>query len=125
MDSWQAQNVFWNSFGVPAFDENTVTTEEQAEEIGYPQITYQALDGIIDQIAFPNISLWDYSETWATVSRLSDEIKAALRNGHLVKTDDGYYWFKLPLTTPFAQREVTEDSAIKRIILTVEVESLS
>lgn len=125
MDNWQAQNTFWNSFGVPAYDENTIVTEQDALDVGYPQITYQAVDGVLDQVAYPNISLWDYSESWKTISDLSDQIKAALRNGYLLKTDDGYFWFKLPISTPFAQRQETQDGATKRIILTVEVESLS
>lgn len=125
MDNWQAEYSFWSSFGLPAYDEQTTFTE--GKEPAYPHITYQSADGVIDQQMTLNASLWYRATSWAEISRKSAEIQASLAYGKMIKTEKGYFWIKMPLFTPFAQRLASgsDDEQIKRIVLTIEAESLS
>lgn len=124
MDNWQTQDAFWNSFGVPAFDENTLLEDG---DVTFPYITYEARDGSIDQVFYPNASLWDRGSSWERVSKLANRIKEVVSNGRIIKTDGGFFWFKMPQSTTFAQRISgdAEDESIRRIVLTIEAESLS
>lgn len=123
MDKWQAQDAFWNGFGVPAFDELTAL---DAEDPVYPRLTYQAMNGKMGQQMTISASLWYREKTWKNVSQKADEIQAAITNGAIVKVDGGYFWFKMPAETPFAQRIApNEDNEVKRILLTLEAEALT
>ena len=125
MDNWQTLDTFWNSFGLPAYDEQTAFTDKQ--EPAYPHITYQSANGIMWQEMTLNASLWYKSTTWKDISEKASQIQAALAYGKMIKTDGGFLWIKMPNTTPFAQRAASgsDDEKIKRIVLTIEAESLS
>jgi len=123
-DKWQVQDDFWNSFGLPAYDENTVFTSGTMP--AYPHITYEAKNGIWDQDLSLSASLWYRSTSWKEISQKADEILASIVHGKMVKVKGGYFWFKTPSGTPFAQRMAAEgDSSLRRIILTVTAEALT
>ena len=130
MDKWKAQHEFWSSFGLPAYDENTVLTEGLEDSPGFPFITYQAVGGIMGQMLAISASLWYRSSSWAEISQKADEMLRQIQNEMLtspVEIDGGYFWIKIPEATPFAQRmgSGTDDDLIKRILITVEAESLT
>lgn len=132
MDKWQTQNAFWNSFGLPAYDEQTYFTQRRsAEETlpAYPHITYQSFGGRLGEVATLSASLWYRSETWAEIKQKSDEI-ARYIGEHTplsIGMDNGYLWIKLPDPAPFAQPMASgsDDELIKRLVLTVEAECLA
>lgn len=123
MDKWQTQDVFWNSFGLPAYDE--LTTFDEGDEPAFPHITYQAMNGVMDQNLTINASLWYKTPTWAEISQKADDILAAISKGIVLTVDNGFFWIKSPGATPFAQRIDSGDERVKRILLTVEAEALT
>lgn len=123
-DQWQVQNDFWNSFGLPAYDENTVFTAGTMP--AYPHITYEAKIGIWDQDLSLSASLWYKSTSWKEISQKADEILADIVHGKMIKIKGGYFWIKTPSGTPFAQRMSAEgDASLRRILLTVIAEALT
>ena len=121
-DTWQAQDSFWNSFGLRAVD---VNSEYLVDEIGFPHITYEAASGVLDQSANISVSLWYYSTSWMSISIKANEIIEAVRNGVVIPLDTGYLWIKLPENTPVASRMIGgNDDRYKRINLIFVVEFL-
>lgn len=127
MNKWQTQDAFWNSFGIPAYDENVVFTEDEMPS--YPHITYQAMSGVMGQTLVVSASVWDRSPSWARISQKADEIlKRIAEEGHVIfKIDTGYFWITIPENTPFAQRMASgsDDDEVKRIYITVDAECLT
>lgn len=126
MDKWQTLQQFWESFGLPAYDEQTTFTEGTMPN--YPHITYEARIGIINQTVSLTASLWYRSDSWEAISKKADEILAYIVNLRKpLQIDGGYFWVKIPETTPFAQRMASgsTDDKVKRIYLTAEAEYIT
>lgn len=131
MDKSQAIHNFWNSFDLPAFDENSVP-EKVPDEHGnmiplpYPYITYSQATDSLGNVVLLNASIWDRTTSWAPISQKAEEIakKLAEYGFYRMKLDDGYVW--LVKGTPFAQRmRDPSDEQIKRIYLNVQAEFLT
>lgn len=118
MDKFQAIDTFWNSFGWPAYDENTVP-----DDAGIPRITYSVN---ADSLGLPVIiagSLWDRSTSWENISNKAEEIGRYIDNMYppAMKIDGGR--MKVMREVPFIQRmSDPSDSMIRRIYLNVSVE---
>lgn len=114
MDRWEAQYSFWSSFGVPAYEENSVPTGAVM-----PYITYQAVSAPFDGDTSPSASIWTRSTSWLTADTLSDTIEAALRNGgHVIRYREGIVW--ATAESPFAQNMgEPNDDLVKRKLLSV------
>lgn len=130
MNGWNSQHSFWSGFGIPAFETTTTVDAKMMAEMGlpeFPQITYQSFSGSIGQEATINASIWYRSESWTEIKAKADEIKAALTPRVVIKIDGGYMWMHTPTYLPFAQPlpSDAEDDKVKRIVLTVEAESLT
>lgn len=123
-DTWQIQDQFWNSFGIPAYDENTVFDEDEMP--AYPHITYEAQNGIWNQNLSLSASIWYRSTSWKEISQKANEILATINRGLILKVDQGYFWIKAPEGTPFAQRIGTDgDDQVKRIYISINAEALT
>lgn len=121
MDKSQAIHNFWSSFGLTAYDENTVPDDAQM-----PYITYNVPTADIDETVVLNARLWYHSTSWAEVSRKADEIAEYIgHEGHKVmRLDNGFVWFVKG--SPFSQRTSDEaDSMIRSIYLNVTAEYLT
>ena len=59
-DKWQAIQEFWESFGLPAYDESSVPDDAKM-----PYITYSPQIGQMDAILNLTGSLWYESVSWA------------------------------------------------------------
>lgn len=120
MDKAQAIHKFWSSFGLPAYDVNTVPEDDPV----MPYITY---DVITDSLGYPvtlNASLWYYSTSWAEISRKADEIAEYLSvGGRTINVDNGIVW--LTPGSPFAQRMEDPNDSVRRILLNVMAEYLT
>lgn len=119
MDRWQALNQFWSSFGVPAYEENSVP---DLRDLTFPYITYQATVGGWDEPVTVTASIWDKNSSWANVDELSDTIERAIRLADPVRYDGGMYrvWIG---DTPFAQNMGDPDNdRIRRKVLNVNFE---
>lgn len=113
MDKWQAIQYFWEGFGIPAYDENSVP--DDAVE---PYITYSAQVGDFDSPLLLTGSLWYRSTSWEAISQKADEV--ARNAKQLIRISDGYLW--LTRGSPFAQRMNDEDDTVKRIYINVMAE---
>ena len=121
MDKAQAIHNFWSSFGLPAYDEQTVP-----DEAVMPYITYMVeTDSLEGMLTLP-ASIWYHSTSWAAVSRKAEEIAEYIVRQHppAIKLDKGRLY--LTKGTPFAQRMGdADDDMIRRIYLILNAEFLT
>lgn len=123
MNKVQAYQSFWESFGLTAYDENTVP--DNAMEINNGKyITYEMSDSEFGSTVALTASLWYKSYSWAEITEkelfISHEIS---RGGKLIPCEGGAIWIKKGV--PWAQRMPDASSdMIRRIVLNVEVDFL-
>lgn len=119
MDKEQAIHNFWSSFGLTAYDVNTVPDKAQT-----PYITYEVS---VDNVGNPVLltgSIWYRSISWEEITKKKDEISEAIGYGHkTIKVDGGYLY--ITRGTPFAQRMSDNDDSIRRIYINLMVEFLT
>jgi len=117
MDRYEALYQFWASFGIPAFEENSVPTG--GDYPGYPYITYEAAVGGFDSDVIANGYIWTRSPSWLEADTLADTIEASLKNGGmLLPYTGGAIW--ITAEPNFAQNMGDQsDNMIKRKILNV------
>lgn len=117
MDNEQAYKAFWASFGLNAYDENTVP-----ESASLPYITYEyAENGFDDGEIALTANLWDGGKSWGYLTKIVDNIKHAIGyEGVTLRTDEGYIWIKR--RSPFAQRTGDPNDNIRRIMINISVE---
>lgn len=122
MDKWQAQDEFWNGFGIPAYDENTVK-----DGLEMPYITYQAVSSGMGNVNMITASLWYRSKSWREISNKTDEIAKAINEmPPAIEIDGGRYKVRLPEYMAFAQRmSELDDANVRRMVLNVELEFLT
>ena len=115
-DKWTALQTFWNSFSLPAYDENTVP-----DDATLPYITYEAKVAEIDEKVPLAASLWYRSYLWGEISQKAAEIENSIGGGSGVVYEGGRLW--ITKSAPFAQR-MTEpsDPQIRRIVLQITAE---
>lgn len=120
MNKDQALHSFWSSFGLVAYDEQTVPTGATA-----PYITYEVATDRLDEPVSLTASIWWRSMSWVEINQVRDAIALRLSNGgQTIKLDDGYLW--ITPGSPFSQRmDEPSDDAIRRIILNVQAEFLT
>ena len=100
---------FWNSFGMTAYEENTVP-----DDAAFPYITYQLVTDSFDYEIPLTASIWYRSESWTAINAKTEEISQKIsRGGKIVSCDGGAIWLKRG--QPFAQSMGDEsDNLIRR-----------
>ena len=116
---------FWNSFGIKAYEENTVIDADEEGnpvEPTFPYITYQLVTDSFDRDVAATASLWYRSESWVDINAKTEEISAHIGlGGKIIKCDGGRIWIKRG--QPFAQNMGDEsDDLIKRKYLNLTFE---
>ena len=111
---------FWNSFGLTAYEENTVPTDAT-----FPYITYQLVTDSFDREIQLSASLWYRSESWTDINSKTEEISRKIgRGGKIIPCDGGAIWLKRG--QPFAQNMGDEsDNLIKRKYLNITAEFMT
>lgn len=129
MNKQQAFNNFWNRFGVLAFEENSVPSDEVFDALikagkitsKFPYITYQVLTDDISGSVFPTASIWDKSNSWERSDLLSNQIAEYIQKMNTIKLDDGRMF--ITKGSPYSQHMTEEgDPSIRRIILNIGVQ---
>lgn len=120
MDKSQALEKFWNSFGLPAYDENTVP-----EDATLPRITYSVSTDSFENVISLNASIWYRSTSWADISKKAEEIGEYITKmiPPSIQIDNGRLY--LTKGSPFAQRMNDPDDSIRRILLNIQAEFLT
>ena len=111
---------FWNSFGLTAYEENSVP-----DDASFPYITYQLATDSFDREIPLTASIWYRSESWAGINAKAEEISQKIsRGGKIVPCDGGAIWLKRG--QPFAQSMGDEsDDLIKRKYLNITAEFMT
>ena len=111
---------FWNSFGLTAYEENTVP-----DDATFPYITYQLVTDSFNREVLVTASLWYRSESWSAINAKTEEISHRIsRGGKVISCDGGAIWLKRG--QPFAQSMSDEsDNLIKRKYLNITAEFMT
>ena len=111
---------FWSSFGLTAYEENTVPTDAD-----FPYITYQLVTDSFDREIPLTASLWYRSESWTAINAKTEEISQKIsRGGKIIACDGVAIWLKRG--QPFAQSMGDEsDDLIKRKYLNITAEFMT
>ena len=111
---------FWNSFGLTAYEENTVP-----HDAVFPYITYQLVTDSFDREIQLTTSILYRSESWTGINAKTEEISQRIsRGGKIIPCDGGAIWLKRG--QPFAQNMRDEsDDLIKRKYLNITVEFMT
>lgn len=109
--------AFWSSFGLPAYDQETVP-----EDAVMPYITYELMTDSLGTAIPMLASLWYYAMGWKEISRKAEEIAEyiATMSPPAFPIDGGRIY--ITKGSPFAQRMSDENPFIRRIVLNVMVE---
>lgn len=122
MDKFQTVHSFWSSFGLNAYDENTVPAGDDLPEL--PYITYDVVIGDFGDFTAMSASLWYYGTSWSQITAKLSEIEARLgRGGVVLPTDNGAIW--ITKGSPFAQRMSDENDMIRRIFMNISAEYIT
>ena len=115
-----AMYQFWSSFGLTAYEENTVSDDAK-----FPYITYQLVTDSFDREIQLTASLWYRSESWTAINAKTEEISQKIsRGGKIIPCDGGAIWLKRG--QPFAQNMGDErDNLIKRKYLNITAEFMT
>lgn len=115
-DKWQAINDFWNSFDLPAYDEQSVPDDAQM-----PYIAYSASISNFEEPVPISASVYYRSTSWVDISHKVDEISVVIGTYYLQKINDGYMF--IDRASPFAQRmSDPNDDMVKRVYINLMVE---
>lgn len=122
-DKDRAIHKFWSSFGLKAYEVNSVPDDAIIKN-GGKYLTYElSTSAFMDTIVL-SASLWYKSSDWTDIVAKSQEISTAIGiGGTFRKVKGGYLWIRR--SSPFAQRMSDEDDTVRRIYILVEVEFLT
>ena len=111
---------FWNSFGLTAYEENSVP-----DDAAFPYITYQLVTDSFEREIPLTASIWYRSESWTGINAKTEEISQKIsRGGKIISCDGGVIWLKRG--QPFAQNMRDEsDDLIKRKYLNITAEFIT
>lgn len=120
MDKSQAIYSFWASFGIDAYDANTVP-----DDASLPYITYNEILASFDSPVTLTATIWYRSNSWVDISRKAEEIARFVSEGYLLPVDEtGFLW--VTEGTPFAQRRSdSSDSSVRGIYIILNAEFLT
>ena len=129
MNKQQAYSAFWSEFGVLAFEENSVPTDDVINAMikaglaksKYPYIAYQVLIDDLDHPVFPTASIYDKSSSWERADTLCNAISNRIQTMDTIRLDNGRMF--ITKGSPFAQHQLESgDLSIRRVILNLGIE---
>ena len=108
---------FWSSFGLPAYEENSVPNEAE-----FPYITYQLVTSSFENEIILTASLWYRGSSWVEINQKTEEISKNIGLcGKVIACDNGKIWLKRG--SIFAQNMGdNKDSLIKRKYINLSAE---
>lgn len=121
MDKEQAIHQFWSSFGIPAYDENTVP-----DSAVMPYITYSVSTGSLDDFMSLYASLWYRDTSWEDIVKKKEQIARYVgEEGFVCIPVDGGYLYISP-GRPFSQRmSDPSDNMVRRMYINLDAEFLT
>lgn len=120
MDKSQALNQFWESFGLKAYDSNTVPDGEPM-----PYITYETATDSVNVDIPLTASVWYRDTSWETIMKKVDQISTRIGYSFYIRAIDGGYMV-IRRGNVFAQRmNDPNDDSVRRVIISILVEFLT
>ena len=120
MNKAQALHEFWNSFGIPAYEDTTVNDEQ----IGEFYITYNVVTDSLNRAIPMSASIWKTNtDSWEEVTLKAEEISDALAQVKSIPLDTGFLY--ITRGQPFAQRVADENESVRRIYVNIMAEYLA
>lgn len=119
MNKYQALHSFWNGFGIPGYEENTIPKDAKL-----PYITYEIVTNSLgDNSTAMTARVWDKSNSWTYLNSKVEEIATAL-NGTRLVCDEGY--IVLYRGEPFSNNITdAEDQTIKGKYLNITADFIT
>ena len=119
MNKYESLHSFWNSFGIPAYEENTVPKDAKL-----PYITYEVVvNSLSENQTAMTAHVWDKSNGWKYLNSKVEEIATAL-NGTRLVCDEGY--IVLYRGEPFSNNITdAEDQTIKGKYLNITADYIT
>ena len=123
MNKQAALHTFLSSFGLTAYQEDTIPTA--GFKPAYPYMTYEVVDASWDEPQPITVNLWYRSTSWVDANAKAREISADIgRGGRIVPCDNGAIW--IMRGEPFARSMGDDnDDMIRRKALNLTVEYLT
>lgn len=122
MDKWQAQHDFWNSFGVPAYEEHSVPDDKKDK---FPRITYESATSVFETIVPITASVWTRSTSWARADEIADAIEQHIKSMGCPEINGGRYRVFIGDTTFAQSMDDPNDDQIKRKLIQVNFEFMT
>ena len=119
MNKYEAQHSYWSKFGLTAYNELTIPESQRGN---YPYLTYQTVNGSLDGRMTASASVYYRSTSWKEITDKITEMTPKINDE--VKVDGGRMLVRKPAQN-FAQQMSDPDPAVRRMVLTVEVEFLT
>lgn len=116
----QALYQFWSAFGVPAYEENSVPTGDDAPK--FPYITYSTAKADFGKEVPLSGNIWTRSTSWQQAIDFETQVYNAISyGGKTIKIDNGAIWLKRgePFSQPMGD---DSDNMIKRKYINLTVE---
>lgn len=119
MNKEQCIYQFWASFGVEAYEENTVP-----DDAVLPYITYEVSTDVFNNTVISSASIWDRGTSWTRATELLNLISEELGIGGTTrKFDGGLMWIKRG--TPFSRHIPDDNDQIRHISMNIETDFVS
>ena len=118
LNRWQAQYTFWSSFGLPAYEQNSVP---DARDITYPYITYEVVGAPPISNTFINVSIWTRSSSPRIAMSIADKIFERFKSGEAEIKYNGGGFFMTPEDNFIQIMDDNSDKSIKRAILSLVI----
>lgn len=117
MTKMRALNIFFNSFGVPAYPTNSVDHDNATP----PYITYEPIfsNWYGEQTTHPYLNVWMKTTSEAEINALCDKISKEIGSGVRVKCDDGLLFVTFSSSW---QAGETGDIALRRKFTTLNID---
>lgn len=110
MNKYEALHKFFSSFGMKAYEENSVPDEVKTKDM--PYITYEVVTSSLDiQNVALSCQIFHKSNSLMKINAAVEKLSEALSGGAKLQCDTG--WIVLYRGTPFAQNRPTEDKSVK------------
>ena len=111
---------FWSGFGIPAYEENSVFSDDNPPE--FPYITYEVQTDSFGGAIPLTASLWYKTTSWNAANAKKREISEFIGMGGVTAPiDGGLIWIKR--SSPFAVNMGDDsDDSIKRVSINISVE---
>lgn len=120
MDKWQAIYSFWNSFGLPVYDENKVPPEATV-----PYITYESAVGTFGNVLSLIASIWDRGNSYEKLDLMADNIAKYIRTMDCPEIDGGRYRVFIGESKYAIHMDDPEDDQLVRVRLNVNFEFMT